>query len=323
MATKNWKTSADGIWNVVSNWADNSAPAAGDDVSLAALGNHVVTLVKGTYSLNSLTMGGSGTLTMNSSTMSTATVGLSNGTLKGGVLTVTGSMSASGLSGNAVLDGMTVNGQVAVGSGTQSRYLTLRNGLTMGGDITLTNGSLLIDGAQTITGAAITVANSGTSEITSASASASQATLSGGSLEVGGRLNAASVAFNKTVHVSGTGYLNLIGATAPTTFGSNARIAVDAGGKVLLNQATTTDVSVVTTRALLALAEEQGLLASAETAWKSMLDRAAITVSPSRCARPPQEQLEERVWLVEAGVAAHTPEQEAAIAETLRDYSIE
>ena len=241
MATKNWKTSADGIWNVVSNWADNSAPAAGDDVSLAALGNHVVTLVKGTYSLNSLTMGGSGTLTMNSSTMSTATVGLSNGTLKGGVLTVTGSMSASGLSGNAVLDGMTVNGQVAVGSGTQSRYLTLRNGLTMGGDITLTNGSLLIDGAQTIGGAAITVANSGTSEIASAGASASQATLSGGSLEVGGRLNAASVAFNEAVHVSGTGYLNLIGANAPTTFGASARIAVDAGGKVLLSQNITSD----------------------------------------------------------------------------------
>ena len=92
---------------------------------------------------------------------------------------------------------------------------------------------------------------------------------------------------------------------------------------IVANQAVDADVSVVTTWALLALAEGQGLLASAEATWRVMLDRAAVTVSPARHARPSQEQLDEAARLIEAEVTARSPEQEAAITEMLQDHGIE
>ena len=92
---------------------------------------------------------------------------------------------------------------------------------------------------------------------------------------------------------------------------------------IVASQAIRTNVSVVTTRALLALAEVQGHLASADTSWSVMLDRAAAALSSARCARLSQEQLDECERLIKAEVAARTPEQETAIMEALRDHGIE
>ena len=109
------------------------------------------------------------------------------------------------------------------------------------------------------------------------------------------------------------------GTTRPAiVLAENSRVS-----GIVANQAVDADIKVVTTRALLALAEGQGLLASAEAIWKVMLDRAAVTVSPARHARPSQEQLDEAARLTEAEVAARSPEQEAAITEALRDHGIE
>lgn len=55
---------------------------------------------------------------------------------------------------------------------------------------------------------------------------------------------------------------------------------------IVANQDVGADVSVVTTRAFLALAEEQGHLASANATWSTMLDRAAAALSSDRYARP-------------------------------------
>ena len=241
MATKNWKTSADGIWNVGANWTDGSAPAAGDDVSLAGLGGHVATLVQGAYGVNSLSLTAGGTLSMNGLTLSAGTVALSNGTLRGGSLTV-GTLNASGFSGNATLDAMRVTGQINIGSSAQSRYLTIRNGLSMSGSLNLSDGSLMVDGNQSITGAAITVANNGSSQITSPGASTSQVLLTGGSMEIAGKLTALAISLNEGVHVSSSGYLAMAGTpTVNVNFGANARIAVDAGGQVVLSQNLTSD----------------------------------------------------------------------------------
>ncbi len=140
-----WAPNASGSWTTATNWSSNPAlPGPADSVTINQPGAITVTLSSGTQSINSLT--DDNILTLAGGTLAVATTLQVNGalnftgaTLQNATLSTAGSGTLGISSGT--FDGVTLASNLPVNAST----LTIRDGLTLSGDptLSLSNGSNL------------------------------------------------------------------------------------------------------------------------------------------------------------------------------------
>jgi lipopolysaccharide export system protein LptA len=141
-------------WLTPANWSGDVLPGPGDDVIIDAAGSVTITLA-GSASINSLSCAdalsvtSNGTLTLASSASVGGLLTLANGKLAGGSWTPLAGLTVANQ--NSALLGVVLNGDLTCPASTT---LTVQNGLTLNGTITLTgaNPRLVMSGTQAITG---------------------------------------------------------------------------------------------------------------------------------------------------------------------------
>ncbi len=170
LSTMLWANAASGNWDVTNNWvnqanpADHHVPIASDDAEIDYAGITVTFSSGASDSVNNLT--NQATLDLSSGTLNvTGTIQSSGGQLNLQGATLSSATIAAGttLAGqNGILDGVTVNGTLAV-SGNNG--VTVEDGLTLDGTLTLGNsstyGSLYFASATNTLGGSGTVDFSG------------------------------------------------------------------------------------------------------------------------------------------------------------------
>src|ERR1039458_4112598 len=134
-----------GDWNAATNWSTGSLPGTNDNVVIGAGASITVTHSSGTHTVSSVqsqqafVLSG-GSLTVSNTVQVNNTFTLAGGTLAQATILQSTNGSSIQVTGNSVLDGVTLNANAVVqaGGGCSSVVLTVTtNGLTLNGTLTL------------------------------------------------------------------------------------------------------------------------------------------------------------------------------------------
>jgi hypothetical protein len=160
-ATVSWAVDSGGTWTTPANWSTSALPTSSDDVTLdRPNGTYTITVHSGTQSINSLTSNEN--LTVTGGTLAVATTAqiggsltlLNGGTLAGGTWTTTGNGT---ITATGTLNGVTLGGNLTISGG----MLLVTNGLTLtGGNVTFSFGSS--SSSLYFTGSVKTISGTGT-----------------------------------------------------------------------------------------------------------------------------------------------------------------
>ncbi len=171
-ATISW-VGGSGDWSTAANWSGGQLPGTNDDVMIASASSITVThssgahVVRSVQSEEAFTLSG-GTLTVsNTVRVDNAPFTLSGGTLRAATV-LPGTNGASVLVSSGTVDGVTMQAGIDVGNFYYEAFLTVTNGLVLGGTLQLGNstnsyyGIVNFAGNQTLGGNGMVVFGSGT-----------------------------------------------------------------------------------------------------------------------------------------------------------------
>jgi fibronectin-binding autotransporter adhesin len=190
-------------WLTPANWSGDVLPGPGDDVVIDVPGDVTITLAGNASILSltsneALTVNGGGTLTVAGNASNAGLITLANGRLTGGSWTAPTGLTVSGTTGNR-LDGLSLTGPISI---TTNSWLSLRNGLTLNGTLTMNgvNPRLIVETSMTIGGNA-TILLDGAAfnpsriniEGTSVLTTAPSVTIEGGWAEIGNAVSTGGI----------------------------------------------------------------------------------------------------------------------------------
>ena len=138
-----WTGAGDGTnWTNPANWSTQAVPGPADDVTISISGTPTIQLSSGIQSINSLVTSNfvkltGGTLQIGTTAQLGANLTLAGGTVLGGTFSETGGAVISLSTSGGKLDGVTING--VIDAATQSGNMTVYDGLTLNGTLSLGN----------------------------------------------------------------------------------------------------------------------------------------------------------------------------------------